>query len=86
MILPLKYWAMTPDATYNTCFLFNPLDGDILPYKPGGIFIDNTFGIGFLLLGGMEVVLIALISYPIDPAVDLVWRKYTYFKPLMTLF
>ena len=70
---------MTPDATYNTCFLFNPLDGDILPYKPGGIFIDNTFGIGFLLLGGMEVVLIYLLTYTIEPDVALFGRGSTYF-------
>ena len=36
-------------------------------------------GVAVLLLGGMEVLLIALIPYYIDPDVDIIGRRYISF-------
>ena len=68
---------MTPDATSTKCFVGKSLCGYIPPYGPSGIYIEYPVGIDFPLLGGMSVVFILLMFYPIEPDVDLLGSKST---------
>ena len=67
-------------ADTSTAFVAsNTLCGAIITYRPSGITINNPVGMGFLLLCSMQVMLIFLVSYPIDPDVDISGSNSTTF-------
>ena len=77
---------MTTSDTCTAYVAVNLLRGSILTQRIGGISIDNPGGVYFLLLGGTEVVLTTMVSYPIEPGVALSGSKSTSFVAIGDFF